>query len=1027
MTPINKFGLVLFSLFLTVDCQLYRHSGDLRTTFSPMLRLQNAEAGIAPTSDPRIEWNKIDTAHFEIVFDSRHHLLAKDFAQTAERAWQTLAPVLRAWPDKTVLLIDDSGDMANGLATGFPYPLIRLFPAAPNPGETIAETGPWTLELITHEYTHVLNFEPAHGAMHWLRNIFGSVVRPNLLLPRWYSEGLAVEMETRFSPSGGRLRSADFTAIPRAMVLDNNLRLEDISRINEVTIPDWPGGARPYLFGGLIWHRLARGSLNMVGDLNEHFARRMPFFIEAPLKERVDKSWPEFLNDVFTEIEAKASKQIELICKQGCDEGMSLGESGYFSRSPVIDAKGERIAWLGREHNHDSIVFVAQRTTAADPGSAISNSPAADSFDVANAKRLTEPTAANRIVWLPEPHNAVMFDGVDSVGRYEERSELWLYDIAAKKKHRLSTGLRGREGDVSRFGHQSEAAATPAQGVRVAFTQLTPGHTQIATGRIAIDEKGAWKLNNIEVAYAPVGDNRVSWPTFISDNEIIFVERSADGKESLRALELHSKHTRHLDLGGNATFPRWIDSKPQGLLFTSHRSGVTNLYFAPATREGLGGGFGKPVALTNTATRAWSGDLHPLSRALIYSRLDGAGSHLRSIEQPDERATLPKIEPLVARTEAPFAPPATMLSEAELAAEEFSPWKYLIPRYWMPFMSYVPEGAFFSASTSSSDPIGHHAMAAGFSTDSRIGRPNAYLAYSNNTTAVKLTALGDDSWQRLSTGFDRRTTTADLAGGFYLPGLSNSWLGEAGFNYQRSELRTTTATDERQRGGPRLGILWSDISQKGREISPEAGGVTKLSHAWYRPEFGNQVYDKTDLSLIGYFSRYSGLPFLPERHALVLSAAASWAPSLDRLFLGPSSVSLNIENTALGAAGTSFVMRGYPSGSFIGRKLIRTSVEYRRPLAESYHGFDTAPAFIQRWHAALFAEAISVDGAIYDSALRNYQSAALGTVYSSVGAEARMDMTILYHVPMQLIFGVHYGFDQRVNPNGAYPIVSIAL
>ena len=97
------------------------------------------------------------------------------------------------------------------------------------------------------------------------------------------------------------------------------------------------------------------------------------------------------------------------------------------------------------------------------------------------------------------------------------------------------------------------------------------------------------------------------------------------------------------------------------------------------------------------------------------------------------------------------------------------------------------------------------------------------------------------------------------------------------------------------------------------------------------------------------------------------------------------------------------------------------------PLSESYHGFDTVPAFVQRWHGAVFADAVAVDGAFYDFDFNGYRAATLDSVYAAVGAEARLDMTILYHVPLQLIFGVHYGFDKRINPNGAYPILSIAL
>lgn len=42
--------------------------------------------------------------------------------------------------------------------------------------------------------------------MKFFKTFLGSIVAPTLLLPRWWHEGIAVEMETRFS-NFGRLRS----------------------------------------------------------------------------------------------------------------------------------------------------------------------------------------------------------------------------------------------------------------------------------------------------------------------------------------------------------------------------------------------------------------------------------------------------------------------------------------------------------------------------------------------------------------------------------------------------------------------------------------------------------------------------------------------------------------------------------------------------------------------------------------------------------------------------------------------------
>lgn len=971
--------------------------------------------------DPHIEWHKIETSHFEIVFDSRHYQLAKDFARHAETAWATLVPVFRTWPDKTLILIDDSGDQANGMATGFPYPQIQVFPATPTPGETIGDTGPWGLELITHEYTHVLNFQPAHGVFHTLRNLFGSIVRPNLLLPRWYLEGLAVEMETRFSPSGGRLRSPDFMAIPRAMVQDGVLRREDVSRIGETSIPDWPGGARPYLLGGLVWEKLAKENLSIVGDLNDQFARRLPFFIDAPLEERTGKDWQGYLEGVYTDVEARAVQQIEALCENGCNEGVKLGEDGFYSRSPVLSPttsaapKRHTLAFFGREHNHDSVL------TFVDPD-------ANGNYDIAKAEKAGYPKIASRLAWLPDG-GTVLYDGIDDFGRYEERSELWIFERAKKKQWRVTNGLRAREPDIS------------ADGGTVAFVQLLPGKTQLSIAPLSRDAEGKPTLGLVKVVYTSTGENRISWPTFVDRDTLVFVERSSDGKEIMKVLDTAKPDSaRAIISQGSATFPRIVrDAKGAHLLFASNRTGITNLYIADvpnASAKSFSLEHIRP--LTNSVTRAFNGDYDSTTGNLIYSRLDGEGSHLRQLAAIDRDANktvktgkLLDVPLLIERNETPHVVNEAVLSDKDLAAHDFNVWPYLLPRYWMPYMAFVPGGAFISASTSSGDPMGRHLISLSASTDTRIGKPNFFAAYSNHVTDVQYTLRVDDFWQRLSSsGVDRRSSMGDLSGVFFIPGAPNEWMGELGVRHERTELPTTAGLDVRIKGGPRAGILWQDLSQKGYEISPEKGGFMRLTHARYLPELGNSVYDKTDFSATRYFSRVSNpklFSWLADRHTISTSVNVSWLPDLDRLLLGPSSVSLPIETIALGASSTSFLMRGYPSGSFLGRKVVRGSVEYQLPLSKSYHGFGTSPAFIKRWHGAVFADLLTVDGAFYDFDSLAYRFTNFGNMFASAGAEARLDCTLFYHLPVQFIFGVHMGFDKRANPNGAFPVLSISL
>lgn len=992
-----------------------------------LLGVISALATVDASANPHAQWRRIQTPHFEVLFDSKHHAMeayAKEVAKHAETSWRTLVPVLRTWPDKTVILIDDNGDSANGMATGFPFPQIHIYPAPPTPGDSISDTGAWTYELVLHEYAHVLNFQPAHGVFHLARNIFGTIVRPNLVLPRWYLEGLAVEIETRYSPSGGRLRSPNFTAIPRAMIQDGTLRQQDIARIGDISNPEWPGGTRPYLMGGLLWNHLAKKNISLIGDLNDHYARRVPFLIETPLEERLGKSWQELLDTVYTELEAKAVHQTDIICEGGqvaCNDGTRLGEVSSYTRSPVISPEQSALAFVTREHNRESVIWIAERAPSADNQAA---------FHLKNAVRAAEPESVNRLSWYPTGTH-IVYDASDSVGRYEERTDLWTYDRERKRTARVTTGWRAREPAIS------------PSGKLVAFVQLLPGNTQLMLAKLTLNADGKMTASDAKVLYKPANGHRVSWPEFLDDTTLVFAERSEEAKESLRLVgfdkeNLSATFQRALPSGGDANYPRLIQERGQpALLFASTRNGVNNLYRARLVNTGAATALDDVRPLTNSTTRAWVGDLDRRSGQLIFSRLDGHGSRLRFLTAEEREllpgarvGKLPKVEPLLDAPSERFEPPDSGLTEAELTPKDISYWPYFLPRYWMPYAAFVPGGAYLSASTSMGDPMGRHSVAASISTDTRHMKPNIFAAYSNYTSDIRYTVLADDFWQRLSSSFDRRTTTADVSGLFYLPKLSNNWRGEAGVHHQRSEIPTSTTTDVRIRGGVRAGLLWQSLSQKGFEISPEKGGVFRLSHSKYLPELGNQVYDKTDLGASTNLSKIShpkALGWMPDRHVLALATNVSWLPGLDRLLLGPSSISLPVESIALGAASTSFVMRGYPTGTFLARKYVRASAEYRFPIANRYEGFGTKPGFLRRWHGAVFADAVTVEGAFYDFQLDGYRTSQFGDLYSSVGLEARLDSTLFYHLPVQFILGVHMGFDERANPNGAYPVISIAL
>lgn len=937
---------------------------------------------LAQAASPDVQWEKIETPHFSIIFDSKHRWLGELYARSSEQAFESTAPTFGIWPDKTVILLDDSTDLANGSATGIPYPLITSFPVLPNSLDTISDYGNWALELITHEYTHVLNFEPATGFMKPLRYLLGSIVRPNILLPRWYSEGLAVEMETRHSHYG-RLRSPNFTSIVRALVADDSLRREDISRINEVNIPDWPGGARPYLLGALLMDELVRQKgASIIGDLNLAFSRRVPFFINTPIEDRFGIGWSKLLTKTYERAEKMAAQQFVTIKSAVQPVEQELDQPGFFSHSPVLSPDGKHIAFIGRVHNVDSLVYVIER-----------NSEGTFSFSDKMSARTTG-SAINRVSWMRDSKSFV-HDGIETFDRYFEYSDIWTFDLEAKKGKRLTKGLRAREPVVS------------PDGEWIVFVQMTPGSTRLA----AVRKDGS----DLTILAEPILQTRISRPEFISKTGLVYTEKLGDGREVLKVAQFETVNNKFSILGEPQTqlgsfqpihYPRMTS---EGLLFVSDKSGVPNLYLA--TQD-----LSTANAVTNTSTRILSGDIDNQNGDLYYSKLLSYGPQIHvSKKEAWSKASPqpPQVEPFVDQDWPKFTTPNI---DIPLKSEPYSPWWYLIPRYWMPYAYVAPGVSYFSASTSAADPTGRHSYAVQAAYDTLANGVGVFGTYTNRTTRVPVSFTALNSYDYISGGIQRQTSEMSVLSSFFIPKLSNQYKGALGWNQSATKVLNQTLS----KAGPTIQVAYSNVKQRGLEISPEKGQSISMEYRRFLSGPSDFEYDVTELRAAKFLSG----AVLPERHAIALFLNASIAPRLGSSVFGTSTLSGNYQ-TLPGVRG--LVMRGYNPGIFVGRNLWSGTLEYRFPLNYTYRGYRSAPFFMQRWHANFFVDALTLDGIVYDYSTNRYNSEKVGRFFYGTGFEAKLDTTVFYHLPLQFIFGLYYGADERSNPYGLFPVISLGI
>ena len=312
-----------------------------------------------------------------------------------------MLPIFKEAPAKTIIVLTDETDASNGLATFLPYPIIYVYPALPSTLDSIDEYGDWPFEMIVHEYTHILNMYPSHSFYLPLRWIFGSVVRPNAILPKWYLEGLAVNLETRLS-THGRLRASETGAAARVLVQSQKLGAESIARINEQEFDTWPYGARPYLFGGWWWNQVQneRGA-GVIETWNQNFSRRLPFLLNQPMREQTERGAEGLLESTVQELERQATLQLTPLSKSPLHTSQPVaaeedGEQSVFALSP----SGNRLVyWVNRSQAKGSKIYLKQRTTPDQP------------FPSIKAEQLFKGLGSLRVTWLGE--DSFVYDQLD--------------------------------------------------------------------------------------------------------------------------------------------------------------------------------------------------------------------------------------------------------------------------------------------------------------------------------------------------------------------------------------------------------------------------------------------------------------------------------------------------------------------------------------------------------------------------------------------------------------------------------------
>ena len=926
--------------------------------------------------DPTIQWKVIDTEHFRVIYPEHLEENGQLYSRYAEQAYDELLPIFKEAPQKTLLLLNDSTDVVNGFASFFPYPIMVLYLNLPSPQSDIAAYDNWIYMLMLHEYAHILNIHPAHGFYLPFKYIFGNVIRPNGLLPRWYLEGLAVELESRLTRKG-RLKSAITDAQLRTLVKENLLRKEKIDQINQSNIPNWPGGRRPYLLGSVLMQKIL--NFNNQPDeniyyLNQRYARRLPFFINGPVEDLIGYSWQESLDNIYSKIEEAANYQIKSI-EQGKQKDFNKFPFAMDSQlNPAISPDGKKLAFIAGDY-HDG--FGIYLHTFSKKG---------------RIQKVFSGNGIDKISWLPDSSGFV-FSRQQNSDHFNYYSELYLYQLEIKKVKQLTNKARALEPEVS------------TDGQFVYFIQSGASRSALA--------RYSFATSHIEILWQTPLNERLYHPTVIGNNQIVVgLKGSQLGQRLLLYNDLTDEKVPLL-LSFDSIYN--MKATKKGLFFISDKSGAPNLYLTNKAMT-------QAKALTNSTTAILSGDYSPANNKLIISQLSKQGPQLfftNKLEEVDPVSIPPLLSSPLKRQkkyiQSKLNRGDTIEEIDKLKVYENQPYSssdYLLPRYWIPFIYPVENGVLVQAITSASDPLGKQGYALNLSYDSLSQAMSGAFNYQNQMTKLRWNlGYGLFNEFRNSTGKVIQTQSANMNTNFFLSS-DNAWLGSVGGFYAQTEQPNRLSL---KRLAATAGVIYS--SQGHNKYQPRDNELS--ASAFFQKFFDQEGF-------IAYERIFSNLRWdikkpLKTRHVLATQLVNSYAHNmdlLDSLFIGDTNLGANFFTNLVNS---SFLLRGYPTGTYVGRSMSVLNLEYSFPIWDIHQGYKTAPFFTNEILASVFIDALTVDGAAFNAEAGSYFRKRWGNdFFASTGTELVLNTTLGYHLPAFFKLGIYYGFDMQYQGGTKY-------
>jgi hypothetical protein len=949
-------------------------------------------------NDPRLAWKTVETRHFRVDYYSTEEPIAERVATLAESIYERLKPAVGWEPtEKTELVLTDQTDSANGLASALPYNAIRLNVTAPDDMSPLGDYDDWYLELLTHEYTHILHTDHTQGIPALINRVLGKVMAPNQVQPHWLLEGLAVYEESTRT-SGGRLRSSMWNMWMRGDVLEDNVAPLDVF---SNTPRRWPQGNIWYLYGSffLLWIADTYGEDAIRAMIDDQSYEPVPYGLNRSIRRATGRTFEELYPAWIATMRKDYEAQAAGVRARGLREGIRLTDGGntvarprWIPASAWPELQDQLSAYIDDGHDVPGIWAVRLER---DAGGAITGARSG------GRELVVRTSGVSGASFLP--------DGTAVFSSGEYHNNLFLFDdLFELPPHAKSPG--GNDGQRIRWtdGWRAVDPSVSPDGRQVVFTVNHRGTTTLMIADVAAPSARAAgrPLGRVRALVRCDPFDQAFTPRWSPDGR--HVAYSAWQRGGYRDVRIVDTVDGSIE---DVTHDRAIDGAPafspdgRLLYFHSDRTGITNIYaYELATRH--------LRQVTNVVGGAFQPEPSPDGRSLAYVGYTHAGYDL-FVMALDETKWLDAMPSEEARPQPPYEPPTP-----RLVVHPYDPWPTFQPRA---YSVNITPGSFGEASVvtaSAADIANWHALTAQITTE--WGRPDLQgsLSYTYGRLPFdvglsvfrQVEPAGGYSLGNNMVPWVREMAGASSAISFGLPRAFDGQSFNVSYTFARyagelplpanllNPYDVPTVPTRGMLGTLHLGWAYSNATgflySVGNEKGFSAGASFDLADAALASDFSGFA---TRFDVVSYHS----MPWL-RHHALALHAGAGMSGG-NRGGYGPYYVGGFVDEPIIDITQNSLIqggitLRGYPVVAEVGNYYALLNAEYRFPIVNIDRGLSTLPVFLDRISGALYVD--------YGSAFDDATTAKFKT---GIGGELWFDTTLGYFVAFTFRLGYASG------------------